>query len=51
MEMDFSVLKDPWIAGMVVVATVAIVGLAKSWKKFKDKRAEKEAGASTTSST
>ena len=48
--MDFSCLKDPWIAGMVVVATVAIVGLAKSWKKFRDKRAEKEAGTASSSS-
>lgn len=40
--MDVSVFKDPWIVGLVVVAAVAIVGLAKSWKKLKDKREEKE---------
>ena len=46
--MDVSIFKDPWILGMIVVATVSIVGLAKAWKKFKDKRAEKE---STTPSS
>ncbi len=28
--MDVSIFKDPWILGMIVVATVSIVGLAKA---------------------
>jgi hypothetical protein len=42
---NLTIFKDPWILGMVLVTPLIIIGLAKSWKKFKDKRAEKEAGA------
>ncbi len=45
--MDVSLFKDPMILGLVLVTPVVIILLAKSWKKFKDKRAEKEAAGSS----
>lgn len=40
--MDVSLFKDPMILGLVLVTPVVIILLAKSWKRFKDKRAEKK---------
>jgi len=31
---------NPWILGSILLMPVLIIGLAKSWKRFKDKRAE-----------
>jgi len=40
--MDFSLYKDPWIIGGVLLIPVLVIGIAKSWKMLKTKRAEKE---------
>jgi hypothetical protein len=48
---SISIFKDPWILGMVLLMPVIIIGLAKSWKKFKDKRAEKDAAQAATAPT
>jgi hypothetical protein len=42
---DFSVLKDPWILGGVLLIPVLVIGLAKSWKVFQAKYAEKKGQA------
>jgi hypothetical protein len=42
---SFAIFKDPWILGMVLLMPLLIIGLAKSWKKLKDKKAEKEGAA------
>jgi hypothetical protein len=42
---NFAIYKDPWILGMVLLLPVIIIGIAKTWKKFKDKRTEKDAAA------
>ena len=36
-------LKDPMIWGSILIMPVVIIALAVSWKKFKEKRAEKKA--------
>jgi len=41
---------SPWIVGCILVIPVVIIGLAKSWKRLKDKKAEKAAGTTTTPS-
>jgi hypothetical protein len=47
---SFGIYTNPWILGMVVVLPVIIIGLAKSWKKFKVKRSEKEAATPSSGS-
>ena len=42
---SLAIFKDPWIAGLVLILPVVIIGLAKSWKKFKDKREGSTAAA------
>jgi len=36
---------NPWVLGGILIMPVLIIGLAKSWKRFKDKRAESIAAA------
>jgi hypothetical protein len=45
MELDFSIFKDPWVWSGVLILPLVIIGLAKSWARFKVKRAEKIAAA------
>ncbi|HEY9777644.1 MAG TPA: hypothetical protein V6C81_28025 [Planktothrix sp.] len=45
MDLDFSIFRDPWVYVSVLLMPLAIIGLAKSWKTFKDKRAERDAAA------
>ncbi|HEY9716342.1 MAG TPA: hypothetical protein V6C69_02650 [Trichormus sp.] len=42
---DFSVFKDPWILGGIVLIPVLVIGVAKSWQAFKVKYAEKKGQA------
>jgi len=35
---------NPWILGSILLMPVAIIGLAKAWKRLKDKKAEASAG-------
>jgi hypothetical protein len=34
---------NPWVLGSILIMPVLIIGLAKAWKRFKDKRAEAQA--------
>jgi len=31
---------NPWVLGSILIMPVIIIGLAKSWKRLKDKKAE-----------
>lgn len=42
--------NDPWVVGYMLVMPVVIIGLAKMWKRVKDKRAQ-AAAATTAAST
>lgn len=37
--------NDPYVVGYMLVMPIVIIALAKMWKRFKDKRAEKLAAA------
>jgi hypothetical protein len=37
---------NPWVLGGILIMPILIIGLAKSWKRLKDKKAEAAAAAS-----
>jgi len=39
---------NPWVLGGILIMPVLIIGLAKAWKRLKDKKAE---AAATTGQT
>jgi hypothetical protein len=39
---------NPWVLGSILIMPVLIIGLAKSWKRLKDKKAEAAAAQGQT---
>jgi hypothetical protein len=39
---------SPWILGSILLMPVAIIGLAKAWKRFRDKRAAQESSSNAS---
>lgn len=35
------IFRDPWLVACILAMPLVIIGLAKSWKRFRDKYAEK----------
>jgi hypothetical protein len=42
---------NPWVLGGILIMPILIIGLAKSWKRFKDKRAEATSASQQQSQT